>query len=445
MAEIKPFRGIRYAWQDLEEGEIGRLVAPPYDVVDSEEQESLYQSHPANIVRLDLNRIQPDDDDENNRYVRARRHLMDWLAQGILVVEKEATIYLHEQIFSDEAGNRYARRGFISLVGLAEYEERVVLPHERTLRGPKQDRLDLMKATECNLSQVFFLYDDPKRQVDEILFTPEVLAREPDVEISTDDGIVHRLWAVGDEKVHEQVAEAFAGQSVLIADGHHRYETALAYRDFRRSVAEEHQEGAPYEYVMGFLVNIHDPGLQVFPTHRVVHSVEDFSFEELRERLEKSADFEVEEISGEELADFGGMNEALAARGEKGPSFAIIGPESKEGLWVRFVGDERAEFFGDETPEDVRKLDVTILHEGIFEDLLGIDKAAQAARTNLDYVQSLEEGRQMLLDGAAQLVALMNPTPVEVVNQVCTSGGLMPQKSTFFYPKVLSGLLINPL
>ena len=445
MAEIKPFRGIRYAWEEFSSEEMKNLVAPPYDVIGEREQEELYRRHRANIVRLDLNRIKRHDNGDDNRYERARRHLFDWIAEGTLIVDRRPAIYVHEQEFRDERGEVYVRRGFIALTRLAEYEERVVLPHERTLRGPKQDRLELMKATECNLSQIFFLYDDPNSEVDGVLFSPEAVGGPPKLEIETDDGIVHRIWAVDQVELTEKVEEAMAERHLLIADGHHRYETALAYRNFRRRISEAEDREAPYEYVMGFFVNIHDPGLQVFPTHRVVHSVEGFDFQELRQKLEATGYFEVEAIPEGDVGEMEALRQGLERKGQECPSFAFVSPNAEQGFWVRYRGDEDAPFFDQELPEAVRRLDVSILHDGILEAFLGIDRTALEENSHLHYVKSWKNAEEALAKEDTQVVVFMNATPVEQVNEVCLCGGKMPQKSTYFYPKILSGLAINPL
>ncbi len=459
MAEIKPFRAIRYHWEQLSDREMKSIVAPPYDVIDEQQQEQLYQKHPANVVRLDLNRIKRGDSGDDNRYERARRHLFDWMARGTLVHDRSPTIYIHEQEFVDETGTRHRRRGFIALVRLADYEENVVLPHERTLRGPKRDRLQLMKATECNLSQIFFLYDDPPCDVDEVLFSGPEAEADPHVDICTDDGICHRLWPIADESRHRKIAQLLKGSPLLIADGHHRYETALAYRNFRRRIDEEPADDAPYEYVMGFFVNMHDPGLQVFPTHRIVHSLDGFDFDEFCREVESAPLFDVEPIDDATLEDVDRLREQLEESGEETTTFAMVTPHSERGVWVRYTGDEDAPFFNDEVPESVRRLDVSILHDGIFDDILGIDREAQRSMSHLAYVKSWK-GAEEALSGeiksweeaegvpetpSTQLVVFMNPTKVSQVNDVCLSGGKMPQKSTYFYPKILSGLAINPL
>ncbi|AWV90551.1 DUF1015 domain-containing protein [Bradymonas sediminis] len=444
MAEIRGFRAIRY---HLEAGdEPADLLAPPYDVIDTEEQDALYAGHPANIVRLVLGRQHDSDSAENNRYTRARRHLMDWLATGQLRQDVRPGLYAHQQTFEDAQGNQHTRRGFLGAVRLATYDEGIVLPHERTLRGPKVDRLELMKNCEANLSPIFFLYDDPEGKVDALLEAHRVQEQELDVTTNT-DGIRHRLWPVFDADAQAEVAEILKDAQLLIADGHHRYETALAYRDFRRSVAEDggSDQPAPYDYVMAFMVNIHDPGLQVFGTHRVVHGVADFDASALLKTLEDSKLYDLQPLAKELVDTPLELELKLAEAAEDAPSFILLSQHLEQPILVQYKGDESAPIFDADTPEQVRRLDVSILHEGIFDRIIGISMEAQAAKTNLRYIKSLEAAVAARKNPEHQLVVLMNPTPVAQVVEVCQSGGKMPQKSTYFYPKILSGLTINPL
>lgn len=442
MAKVRAFRGIRYNNERFAD-QMNRLVAPPYDVIDDEMLSSLYESHINNIVRMDLNRAATADSEENNRYTRARRYLMDWLAEGDLTIEDRPTLYVHEQVFTDEQGNQRVRRGFVGLVELAEYDERIVLPHERTLRGPKEDRLALMKATECNLSQIFMLYDDPEDVVAKTL--SQAIASAPDVEITTPDGITHRTWRMQDAQVQAAVAQFFEAQQLLIADGHHRYETALAYRDFRRQCAEQGNHDGPFNYVMTFFVNMHDEGLVVFPTHRVLHDVEGFDAQALQAKLTQNPDFEVSALDIKP-DDGAALAAALEVAGQSAPSVVLLSAQLQAPLLVSFVGDvDSSAVFDSATPHDVRALDVTILHEGILENILGISREAQAEGTFIDYYKRLHELIAASQKPKTQLAVLMNPTPVSQVDTVCRSGGKMPQKSTYFYPKILSGLVINPL
>ena len=442
MADVRGFRGIRY---NLERADAEDLVAPPYDVIDEEDHSELYERHPHNIIRLILNRCGEGDDEwENNRYTRSRRHMIDWLAEGVLQQDVDPGMYVHYQDYEGAIGEGLTRRGFVAAVRLTEYENEVVLPHERTLRGPKADRLRLMKEAECNLSPIFLLYDDPDNEVDELL--ANYRDDDPWMDVTTKfDGIRHRTSPFFNEEAQAEIAELLDDKQLLIADGHHRYETALAYRDFRQRVAEEPVEDAPYNYVMALLVNMHDPGLQIFPTHRIVYGVEEFEATALADQLDASDYFESEWMDVNAREDAQGTVDQLETAGGEVPSFALMAPQWERPLLVRFVGDTDAPVFDEETGEGVRQLDTAILHEAILDRMIGIDKEAQADKRNLHYTRDLDEAVEAADDPDNQLVVLMNPTKIDQVVEVCQSGDKMPQKSTYFYPKILSGLTVNPL
>lgn len=439
MADIRPFRAIRYDLDVIGADAFAAVVTPPYDVISDAQQAGYYAQHPHNFIRIDLNKIQASDTAENNRYTRARRYLFDWIAAGVLTIDDAPSVYVHHQTFADASGTRVTRRGFLANIRLADYEEGVVLRHERTLRGPKEDRLALMKATETNLSPVFFLYRDRESFVDTAL-TACIDGLTP-ASTTTADGIHHELWRVTDADVIAKVSEFLRAEQVLIADGHHRYETALAYRDFRRGCAEEVVADAAYEFALGFFVNGDDPGLAVFPTHRVVHSVDNFpGLDAIAARLADHPEFEVRRLGS---LDRSAVIAELGASGEKSPSFVLLG--DGEPALVRFTGDTSSALFAGDTPDEVRALDVCVLHEALLDGMLGISRKAQEDKTNLDYIKGDGPAFDAVSEPGTQLVVLMNATPVAQVDRVCRSGGVMPQKSTFFYPKILSGLVINPL
>lgn len=432
MTEIKAFRAIRFSTSI----DLNTAVTPPYDVINDAQQKAFYELSPHNFIRIDLGYKYDKDSEKNNRYTRARQTLMDWIAEGILEIDHEPALYYHEQSFLNEAGGKMTRKGFFATIRLAEYEEGIVLPHERTLKGPKIDRLDLMKETEAHLSPVFFLYDDPENVVNNALQS----SNAPIADVTTADNIHHVLWKITDPAAIKK-AQAFLDEdAVLIADGHHRYETALAYRQHRRDVAIEKNPNAPYEFALGFFVNFRDPGLAVFGTHRVVHSLENFNYTDLLNKLSERDDFLIQEIKDASADD---VQATLTKAGEKHPSFAFLEARSNAKI-ISYIGNNNSDLFDKSTPDDVRELDVAVLHEGIFDRILGISKSAQEAKTNLKYIKGFKDAFEMRGNKEYQLIVLMNPTKVEQVNAVCRSGGKMPQKSTFFYPKVLSGLLINP-
>ena len=435
MATIKPFRAIRYNENAVTMRDV---VTPPYDVIDDDYQSILYNESPHNFIRIDLNKINDTDTDDNNRYTRARGYLFDWMAKGIMKLDEEPGVYRHIQTFKDETGTTITRKGFFALIKLAEYDENIVLPHERTLRGPKIDRLDLMKATGTHLSPVFFLYDDPTSDIDHKLDRTQSTKI---VDVTTDDGIHHQLWKITEYDAIAEMQEQLNDQQVLIADGHHRYETALAYRDYRRECAEENLEDAAYEYALGFFCNFRDPGLAVYGTHRVVHGLDTFDWSTVISTIETAEHFKMEALTTD--ASEKAIRDALESAGAEHPSFVLMANGQSPRV-VSFVGTNDTPIFDEATPNEVRELDVAVLHEGIFDRVLGISKEAQEAKTNLKYIKGFSDAVQSVSDTNHQMVVLMNATKVEQVDSVCKSGGKMPQKSTFFYPKVLSGLLLNP-
>jgi uncharacterized protein (DUF1015 family) len=438
MAEIAPLTPLRYAPTRL-----ASVVAPPYDVIGAEERAELMARDPYNVVRL----ILPDGEGDA-KYAHAADLLAAWRKEGILVRDDEPAFYRYDQTFSAPGlkdARRIRRRGFLALVRLVSLSERVVLPHERTLSGPKEDRLKLFRATQTNLSPGFMLYRDPSRSLDAPLETARVLA-----EWKTPDGVEHVLAKVTDRDAIRAIVAGVAhvpgtapsapGATLLIADGHHRYETALRYSG---EVAEASRAAGPRaasRYFMTFLANGDDPNLLIFPTHRHVHGLSSFSFESLVDRARQT--FRVERLP--DGADVATMTAALA--GAETPSVVCASREGKSAvLALRPEMDLATHPTLGRAHETLRHTDVAVLHLGILEHLLGITPAAQAAKTNLWYPQDAAASLVDLRAGKGDVLFIMNPTPVEQVRRVAEAGEVMPQKSTFFYPKVLTGLAIHTL
>jgi len=445
MAEIKPFRGYRYS---LKAGPLSRLVTPPYDVIDEASQEEYYRRHPYNIIRLEYGKIYPGDTAEDNRYTRAAACFKAWREDKVLVPEEQPAFYFYEQEFTVR-GRRAKRCGLICRVKLEPYEKGVVLPHEETLPRHKEDRLALLKACQANFSPIFGLYIDKERQVEEVLrraLTCDGQAgiREPDVEFEDEDGQVHRLWVITRPEVLKQVEELFVPQRIFIADGHHRYETALAYQRERRE-----QEGfpageRPYDYVMMTLVNLYDPGLVVLPTHRLVRNLRDLKENFLLEGLKEH--FIVEPFPlAPNYSNFGEFLKKMEEKGTHGHAFGLY--YGKGRLYLLTLREEGA--LSSLMPEGHspawKELDVSVLHCLILERILGIGGAERAEEKYLTYTRE-EEGALRAVDGGEyQLAFFLNPTRVEQVKLVAEAGEKMPQKSTYFYPKLITGLVINSL
>jgi uncharacterized protein (DUF1015 family) len=437
MADIAPLTPLRYDLARLPHG-LGTVVAPPYDVISPPERAALAARDPHNVVRL----ILPEGEGDA-KYAEAARVLTAWREEGALVRDSQPAFYRHDQTFvppGAPAGTpAIRRRGFLALVRLLPFSERVVLPHERTLSGPKEDRLRLFRATRTNLSPGFMLYRDPQGALDGALE-----AAEPIAQFSTDDGVQHALAKVSKVDSLRAIVEGIARSTLLIADGHHRYETALRYSEEAAAQPGALPRGE-HRFFMTFLVNGDDPDLVVFPTHRHVHSLPSFSFDELAAKVASAEGlFRVEALPTG--AEAGVLVAALARAGKTGPSLVAASTDGRAILLTLAAGaDLAAHPILGSRPAVLRRTDVTLLHAGILEPLLGITPEAQAAKTNIWYPQDARASLAEVRAGKGDVLFLMNATPVVDVRQVAEAGEVMPQKSTFFYPKIPTGLAIHTL
>lgn len=434
MAEISPLTPLRYDLARLGAG-LAQVVSPPYDVISSQERAALAARDPHNIVHL----ILPEGDSES-RYANAGALLARWVEQGVLVRDPEPAFYRLDQTFAPPGGGgtTITRRGFLALVKLVPFAKRVVLPHERTLSGPKEDRLRLFRATHANLSPGFMLYRDPRREFEGPLEEGERIA-----EYATPDGDLHVLAKVRKESAVRAIVEAMSHKTLLIADGHHRYETALRHSEEVSAACPDSAARAEHRYFMTFLVSSDDPNLVVFPTHRQVHSLASFSFDKLVRLAQET--FAVDELP--RGADARLILDALRrAAGAGSPSVAAAAADGRAVVLTlrRDVDLEKHPTLG-AIPKVLRGVDAVVLHAGVLEPILGISPSAQAAKTNLAYPQDARAALAALRGGQGDVLFLMNATPVAQVHEVAEAGEVMPQKSTFFYPKVPTGLAIHTL
>jgi len=426
VAEVRPFRGLRYAPDRVPD--LSTVVCPPYDVISPEEAGHLRASSPLNAVRLELPEGAPEPDAADSRYAAAARTLGQWRAEGILIREEQPALYLVEESFVWD-GVPKQRRGVLGAVRLADWSERVVLPHERTLSGPKADRLALLRACAANLSPVFLLY---RRDADaERALWQATDGAPPLLEVRAAEGVVTRVWVLTEGG--EQWRAALASRSLYVADGHHRYETALRYRDERRAAGGGAGE---YDYVLSYLVAIDDPGLLVLPTHRCLPAdgVDRRRLEALvAERFESEAQGL---DSGDGMA-VGAVLRELARRGERGTAFALYKSGGFRFLTPRAGADR---WLPAERDAAWRALDVAQLESLLLEPLLG-----PAAPERLTYTRSATEAVGLVDSGAASGAFLLNPSPPAQIAAVADAGERMPQKSTYFYPKLPTGLVFHLL
>jgi uncharacterized protein (DUF1015 family) len=432
MADIRAFRAFRY---DLgRAGALGDLVAPPYDVIDPPLQEALYKRSPYNVVRLILNKEEPGDDEATNRYSRAAGFLRAWQRQGILVQDSARALYVYHQDFEVE-GKRYTRRGFMARVRLERFGEGRIYPHEETMAGPKLDRLRLFRATAMNLSQVFGLYPDPEGTVQGQL--DAAVARALPLEATDHLGVVSRLWPVTDQRVVSAVTGLLGPRPVFIADGHHRYETALRYLDERRDAGEAREPEAAASFVLMMLVSMSDPGLAILPTHRLISGLPELTAERLRQVL--GTHFQCDEVGRGEQGARDAWELIEVDGGQDVLGFGTVA----DGVWqtARLHTPEVMAEMAPTHSDAWRGLAVAVLHELV----LGRLGPQLGGQPQCRYVHLLREVTEAAAGKQCQLAALVPPATMRHVEQIASHLEKMPPKSTYFYPKLLSGLVFSPL
>ncbi|MBW3538888.1 MAG: DUF1015 domain-containing protein [Planctomycetes bacterium] len=451
MAEVHPFRAWRYDLSQV--GSLSDVTAPPYDVIDAREQKTLYERHPCNVVRLILNREEPGDAGPEARYTRAAEFLRHWKSEGILFREREDALYVYHQEF-DWDGRHYVRKGFLGRLRLEEFGTRGgdppippltkggrgggggVFPHEQTMSGPKADRLALTRACRMNLSPVFGLYPDEKTGVQTPL--EEAIRGVTPLEATDDLKVVHRMWPVTDAAAINRVRGLAADKPIFIADGHHRYETAINYRNELRAAGKLGGEQDPANFVLMHFVGMSDPGLAILPTHRLVSGMDGLTADAVREAL--AAHFELETIgSGSDAAL--GTWEAMQIEGRQGVfGFGTVA----DGTWqlARLTDASPMSELARDQSEAWRALGVSLLHRLVLDHLLS---RRSSGEMQFRYVHRLEEVTEAMAGRSCDLACLVSPAGIEHVREIASGYEKMPPKSTYFYPKLLSGLVLNPL
>jgi uncharacterized protein (DUF1015 family) len=431
MPDVKPFRGVRYDVARV--GTLSDVVAPPYDVIDPALQDRLYSASPHNVIRLELNRQEACDAGTEGRYARAARTLREWLREGILREEDHPALYVYHQTFEVD-GRLLSRKGFLARVRLEPFGQGKIYPHEKTLSGPKADRLALYRSTGFNLSPVFGFYPDPEGKVQS---TIESGLRDRTPLVATDHlGVENRLWVVTDQETHTAVGGLMALKPVFIADGHHRYETGLKYRDELAQSGASSGDDDPSHFCLMMLVGMSDPGLIILPTHRLVSGLPGLTAGELTSRLEP--EFEVRATGAGET----GCRAAWDAI-ERGGDQDLLGFGTViDGRWflARLRSDAAMDRLAPGQSADWRSLGVSVLHVLVLEELL-----AKKSNPSCRYVHSIDEVITGVATRGCDLACLVPPARMTDVESIASNLETMPPKSTYFYPKILTGLVLNPL
>jgi uncharacterized protein (DUF1015 family) len=445
MAHITPFRALRY---DPTRVPLTEVATQPYDKITPEMQDRYYAANPHNLVRIILGKRNASDGPQDNPYTRAAGFFAEWRTNGVFLQDPKPSIYRYTQRFT-APGTKLdrERRGFIALGKIEDYSAEVVFRHEQTLAKPKADRLDLLRATRAHFGQIFMLYSDPSAEIETAL----VSAEAPVIEISDEYGVLHQVWKISAPETLEFVRSRMQDKKLIIADGHHRYETALNYRNERRaaaaaagagqdgvSVASPHgQVPAAYEFAMMTFINMDSPGLLILPTHRVVHGLSSFSMESLREGAAEF--FSLEEV--DPLIDAARATSILKEAGHTGTALLAV---SRDRVFLLSRSKAPAAVFGGLSLRQ-QGLDVVQLHKCLLEGVLGISEEAIRNQQNVTYIRDAAEAMQMVGEGKADVAFLMNPARMRQVRDIAFAGEVLPQKSTDFYPKLLSGLTVYAL
>ena len=417
MPQVKPFKAIVYNQDKIRK--LSKVVAPPYDVIPQDMQDQLYRSSPYNVVRLILGKIKRGDDANDNRYTRAQKFLADWLRKGVMVKDKSDAIYIYSQTYKKD-GKSVEQIGFLALMGLDRRSGRKVLPHENTLAAPKTDRLNLIRSVKANLCPIFVLYDDNGHEIVNILRTTG-RSKRPFIDIYFGN-VRHKVWALNDRPAIKKIKKLMRNKDIFIADGHHRYEVACTY------AAETQKKSS--KYLMVYFVESDEDMLTILPAHRVVKDIGGLSKEEIIKRLEQF--FYIERVSGinKLMSKLSGMRKAHG--------FGMyLGKDGFYNLGLKDAAESDAIIKS--KPGEWKRLDVSILHLFIMQHLLGVSDEDD----NIDFLKDPYDAVRAVDGNKGRIAFFLNPTEVSQIKRIARLGEKMPRKATYFYPKPLSGLVIN--
>ena len=433
MAEIIPFKALRY---DPDQVKLEDVLTQPYDKITPEMQSKYYERSTHNLVRIILGKAGETDTDAFNVYTRAAEYLHDWRSGGILKQDPGPGIYAYSQTFTvPGTHDLQERRGLIALGRIHDYADGVVHRHEQTLSKPRADRLNLLRATRAHFGQIFMLYSDPANEIECLLKSR--MEEDTDISLLDEYETLHRVWRIHDPAVVHAVQQKMRDKKLLIADGHHRYETALAYRNERRAESGSSDPNAPYEFVMMTLIPMESRGLVILPTHRIVHGLLDFDRERMLEAAGQFFDIDRIDLRTESRS----ATTLLGQAGQNGTAFVAV---TRQGPYLMRAKQDAIQHVLRDLPALQRELDVVQLHHVMLERVLGISEEAIRNQESVRYERDAFEAISWVRQGA-NVAFLMNPAKIEQVRDIAFSGEVLPQKSTDFYPKLLSGLAIYAL
>ena len=441
MANVIPFRGILYNPEKIDD--LAEVIAPPFDVVAEPKRQELHDQHPYNSIRLTLGNADPSDPNGVGWVHRAAGYFEHWLNAGILVQDNSPTIYFTARSFFHN-NKPITRFGFFALIGLEPFENQVVLPHEKTFSKVRSQRLALIKACNANFSPIFSLYSDPKNNII-IRLKAAVFDKNPEIDFVDHESQRHRLWRITEHSVQKTIFETLTSSRVYIADGHHRYVTALNYRDWARSQNPDLPMDHPANFVMMYFSCMEDPGVIILPAHRLLKKVPDAYRTGLIPKARKYFDVTTIPFKGKErgktLIEFSSLLKANAPKNVIG----VFMKDHNEFYLLALKPKIMDELYRDKIVEVLRHLDVTILNQLIFIDILGFDDAMLDDEKLIGYASTETDAVEAVDNGNYDIAFILNPTGIQQVKKIADQGLIMPRKATYFYPKIGSGLVMNNL
>ncbi len=446
MAKIVPFRGIVYNPERVEN--LANVATPPYDVITPPEQLAFYERHPWNIIRLILGKISEKDTPQDNRHTRSADFFNAWMSEGILIQDISPAFYLTSIEFSVQS-RKITRWGLISQVALEPFENGVVLPHEKTFSRVKSERLELMKSCHANYSPIFSLYSDSEQIVLNTLrqscseMMPDM---KPDMKFVDTYGHIHQLWRITDVAVHQRVSDFLNDKSIFIADGHHRYETALNYRQWVADRTPGFSPEHPANFIMMYLCGMEDPGLLILPAHRMVKAISPeklVSFISAAEACFDISRFSMESGIGTETA--AEKWDSILNTGGSGTQIGVVIKNHQQGYLLSLKPGVMQRMFGREMSERMLELDVTVLTRLILMELLGLNHSQLDDEYIMSYSSKTDVAVEAVRTGDCDAAFILNSTRIDQVKRIAEAGEIMPRKSTYFYPKVITGQVLNRL